>query len=394
MIQQIPKGRREIIQGLTCYTPPVGHVVDWQTGAIKKTGIIQRSNKKSEQYWERMPLPKNWKKKRKEEKRVQRYNESHVDPELQEYRMNAWARRLEGMWFMNKGKATYITGLHYFYLNWIYIGGDTKNQGYPDFRENDRKFFYFLDYVLRDKGCFGMVYVTKRREGKTSKSAAFILEGVTRKPEANAGIQSKSDEDARNVVYRDGVLKAFLKLPDFFQPTYYEKATRKSILLTDPDNPDDDTTLGGWINYAASTATAYDGKKLFRYVGDEVFKTETSVRERHEIVLPTLEDPNGRPYGKILLTSTVEEMKGKVQEYIEFWKQSDQTNRDKITGFTGTKLFRYFTPADEAMNYDIYGFCDKKKNREFILAERNQVKDQPKEYNDRVRKKPLTRGGI
>lgn len=389
MIKKITNGTRKTIQGLDCYIPPEGYVIDFQTGNLKKVGIYERSKSKQEQYWERIPLPPKYKEKRKEEKRIQEFNPAHIDNELDDYRAEAWQKRLEGMWFMNKGTPTYITGLHYYYLNWIFIGGNTRNNGYPDYWESDRDFFYFLQYVMEDDSCFGMIYVTRRREGKSSKSVAFLLEGVTRNAYANGGIQSKTEEDARNIVYRDGVLKSFRSLPDFFKPNYYEKGTSKGILFDDKKNNDD--CLYGWIDFRSSTDTAYDGTKLHRYVGDEIFKTVNSnIYNRHEIILPTLEDVNRNPYGKCLYTSTVEEMEGHIDDYIRFWQDSNQKKRHPDTGFTRSKVFHYFQPAHKSMNRDIYGKCNASENERLIMAEREQVKNDARQYNGRVRKNPMT----
>lgn len=387
----IKGGIKVTVQGLPCHIPPVGYVYNRMTGRIERRSVLSRSPNKKAQYWERRGLPAGYETKRKEEARIQQFNPTHIDVSLEEFRRDAWDKRLNGMWFYNNGEPVYITGLHYYYLEWIYIGGATNNGGYPDFWDSDRKFFYFLQYVIEDPECFGMVYVTRRREGKTSKSVAFLLEGITRNKEANGGIQSKTDDDAEKIVYKSGVLKAFDKLPHFFQPTHNDRAKSKGIRFKPYSDRETDDYLGGWIDYRSSKDTAYDGSKLHRYVGDEVFKTVgCDIRSRHEIVLPCLEDPNGRPYGKCLYTSTVEEMEGRIETYRSFWEESNQKQKDGLTGFTKTKLYRYFLPADDAMDRDKYGYVDKKKNRDFIVAEREQVKDDTKEYFGRMRRKPLS----
>ena len=391
MIKPYKNGTKEKIQGLDCYIPPIGYVYNRITKRLEQRGVLSRSGKKRDQYWERRGLPVGYEKKRKEEERIQQFNPAHIDVNLEEFRRDAWDKRLNGMWFYNKGEPTYITGLHYYYLEWVYIGGATKNNGYPDYWDSDRKFFYFLEYVIEDPECFGMVYVTQRRAGKTAKSVAFILEGVTRTKEANGGIQSKTDIDAEKIVYKAGVRRAFDKLPHFFQPKHNERAKSKNIIFRTTKLDSDDDYLGGIIDFRSSKDTAYDGSKLFRYVGDEIFKTVgCNIRERHEIVLPCLEDPNGRPYGKALYTSTVEEMEGNLETYRKFWDQSSPKHKDDVTGFTKTKLYHFFTPADESRERNIYGHVNRRKNREFIIAEREQVKGDTKEYFGRMRRKPLT----
>ena len=39
----------EEIQGVKCYIPPVGYVIDWHTGNLKYVGILSRSNQKKHQ---------------------------------------------------------------------------------------------------------------------------------------------------------------------------------------------------------------------------------------------------------------------------------------------------------------------------------------------------------
>ena len=71
-----------------------------------------------------------------------------------------FARRHEGYWFTNKGKATYITGTHYMYLQWSKI-----DVGQADFREANRLFYIFWEACKADKRCYGMCYLKNRRSG-------------------------------------------------------------------------------------------------------------------------------------------------------------------------------------------------------------------------------------
>ena len=394
MLNLIKGGSKINVQGIDCHIPPVGYVLNVLNNTVEYRGIYQRSQEISEQYWQRNGLPNNYKSKRDLEEEKQKNTPNYQDPELGEFRRDAWDKRLNGMWFMNNGEPTYITGMHYFYLEWIYIGGTTNNNGYPDYWDSDRKFFYFMQHVIENDKCFGMILLTRRRGGKTAKSVAFLLEATTRLMEANGGIQSKTEDDAEKIVYRKGVLKAFDKLPDFFRPKYNVNGVARGITLLekrDKEAEQSERGLGGVIDFRASNDTAYDGDKLKRYVGDEIFKTRNSdVYNRHEIILPTLEDTNTKPYGKALYTSTVEEIEGEIANYMKFWQDSDQSDIDDITGYTKTKLYRYFIPSDESINLNIYGQCDAEENRRIILAEREQVRGDTEKFTGRVRRRPLT----
>ncbi len=403
MYQAYKNGSVEEIEGLEINVPPEGYVFNPITQELEFRGVYKRSSKKKEQHWQRFGLPDDWKERRAKELLLQETDEEYYDPYLEDVRQGAWDRRLCGFWFYNNGEATYITGLHCMYLEWVHIENE-KNDGYPDYWESDRQFFYFMQYVIEDPRALGILYVTKRRSGKTAKSVVFILDLITRAKMKYGGIQSKTDRDASDVVFQKGVVNAFKKLPDFFQPVYDLNSTlKKNIHFVDTPTKGraaaearkkmgrNVVELGGMIDYRPSNETAYDGSKLHRYIGDEIYKSETiDIRERHNVVTPCLINTDREIIGKMLCTSTVEEIEGHTQTYIDFWRDSNQNNRNEITGRTTTGLYRYFLPSDQSAKRDKFGFCDVEANREAILASRKAVRNRPKEYNSLVRKEPLT----
>jgi hypothetical protein len=85
-----------------------------------------------EQYWRRRDLPSYF-------ELVEYTKEGDVllDEKQTGYARQEVRRCKEGFWFMNNGKGTYVTGLHYFYLvHW------KIDVGYPDFRMTDLHFFW------------------------------------------------------------------------------------------------------------------------------------------------------------------------------------------------------------------------------------------------------------
>ena len=301
------------------------------------------------------------------------------------------------MWFYNNGEPIYVTGLHWMYLNCWWQAYETKD-GYPAYWDSDRKFFYFLETCIYDPNCFGIVYATKRREGKTGKSGVFAYDAPSRMTQRNAGIQSKTEKDAKVTVFRDALIRGFDKLPDFFRPNYDSSRGRRPVskleFVKKYDNKAtdvaDDGELGGWIEWRSSVETAFDSTKLYRYVGDEIFKTaNVDVRERHNIVRPCIMD-DGKPIGFMLYTSTVEHIEGSLEVYKKFWWDSNQNERSAVTGRTKTGLYKYFLSAAEARNRDIYGNCDIDRNEQIIQDERMDLIDDPEEYDSLVRKEPLS----
>lgn len=388
------------VQGLKCWLPPVGYVYDRVNKEFVYTGIESRSEDPIEQYWERKGLLEGYDKQKAMELERREINPDFIDTELLAFEEDVWFKRINGMWFMNNGVPTYITGLNYYFLEWIYIGIPINN-GYPLYRTSDKEFFYFMQNTIDQPECYGMLYVTKRREGKTAKSAAFLLDLPTRMFECHAGIQSKTQEDASKVVYMDTVVKAFHKLPEFFRPVYdtsggarpksglsfTKTARRGKQALAEKGKPE----LGSWIQWRSSKATAFDGTILHRYVADEVFKTvDVNVENRHSVAqFCVVNGETGLPLGKMLYTSTVEEMEGEVELYRRMWDESNHLERDPVTKETGTGLYRYFLPADEAQERDKYGNVDKEANREKINAKRRQLERNPAMLQSYIRKNPL-----
>lgn len=393
------------LQGLKCYIPPVGKVKHYRTGELVDRPILKRSDDTSEQYWERTALPHNYKKKRVEEKKRQKIDPTYIDVELEEFRRQEWDRRLNGVWFLNNGRPEYLTGLAYFYLNWWKI-----DSGYPDFRKTDWEYFMVMDRVINDDNCGGMIEVTKRRAGKTARSGVFIYEYVSRTNNAYGGAQSKTDTDVKENVFDKFIVQPFKHLPDFFRPNYdtskgltptsemrFFNTTKKGSHAEDNvDNPE----LESKINFKSSKNKAYDGTKLHRYVSDEAAKlpAEHDIEERHAVVKLCAEE-NGKIIGKMLYTTTVEEMGGKDEKgrsmkmggvkFKQLWKDSDPEVLDE-NGRTSSWLYRFFIPAYRTVFFDKYGYADEEKAKKYFLADRKAVEDDSKKLNSRIRKSPFT----
>lgn len=397
MYAKIPKGTKEDIYGLECYLPPLGYGISSVTGAVEKTDVLKRSTNKSEQYWERTPLPEGWNKKRKIEIDKQRTDEDFVDRELEDFREQEWRRRLCGVWFYNNGVPTYITGEHYMYLNWWYL-----DDGYPQFREPDRRRYYFLQYCIEDPRCAGMIEAANRRSGKSFRGALFVYEYSSRNMDVNGGMQSKTDADAKNL-FKGKLITPFRRLPDFFRPEIDNQAgsnpEKELKMMKTPRrgkkaNEDfDNLGLNSMINYLSSELYAYDGWKLHRYLGDEVGKTaEVDVYERHTVVKYCLRV--GKKWiGKALYTTTVEKMKDdksiKSPAFRKLWIDSDPIFRDE-NGHTKTGLYRYFTPAYEMLEFDRYGIPLVEQSKTFYLNGRAALHNDPRALAAEIAKNPFT----
>jgi hypothetical protein len=402
MYDKIEGGSVVNIQGLKCNLPPEGYVFNIITKQVEFRGVYKRSEIESEQYWKRIMLPdwyqdtmKKWDEfdKKKKDDETEFYDER-----LEDYKKQEWDRRLNGFWYMNNGTPTFLTGLHYLYLQWWPI-----DIGYPKFRMPDLEKFYFMDYCIQDPLCMGMLEVTKRRFGKSFVAGLFVSEYITRTKMTNGGIQSKTGSDAKKF-FAKTVVNPFRRLPKFFRPEYdmslgvnpktemrFQKTNVRGRKAEDSVDKDE---LGSIIDHQSADTVAYDGQKLHRYVADECGKTtEVNVYDRHEVVRYCLLDDEGKIIGKALYTTTVEKLtteKDGVQDAFKLlWEESNQDKRQE-NGTTSSGLYRFFMSAKRTRNFDDFGFPDENKTLDMILADRETVKNNSRALSARVRKEPLT----
>jgi hypothetical protein len=402
MYEKIEGGTIIDIQGLKCNLPPDGYVYNIITKQLEFRGIYERDKNISEQYWKRIPMPswyadtmKKWDEfdKKKKDDELEFYDER-----LEEFKRQEWDRRLNGFWYMNNGVPTYLTGLHYLYLQWWSI-----DIGYPKFRMPDLEKFYFMEYCIQDPLCMGMLEVTKRRFGKSFVAGLFVTEYTTRTKMTNGGIQSKTGSDAKKF-FAKTVVNPFRRLPKFFRPEYdmslgvnpksemrFQKTNVRGKKAE--ENVDKDE-LGSVIDHQSADTVAYDGQKLHRYVADECGKTtEVNVYDRHEVVRYCLLDDEGQIIGKALYTTTVEKLtteKDGVQDAFKLlWEESNQEKRQD-NGTTSSGLYRFFMSAKRTRNFDDFGHPDEEKTLAQILADRDTVKNNQRALSARIRKEPLT----
>ena len=263
---------------------------------------------------------------------------------------------------MNNGVPIYITGLHYFYIQWCKI-----DIGYPEYRDRDRRFFTYWQACVVDPECYGMIMVKHRREGATFKGAAITLEYITRTRNANGGLLSKTGADAKEFFYK--VVKMFRSLPPFYQPMIAGTDNPKTIL--EFDKPGERITkstrtvqmsdaLESKIEWKNTAENSFDSYKLARFVCDEGGKwEEANVYKNWQVVKPTL---SNRLLGKAFFPSTVNEMTRKGGEKFKFlWDGSDPNSRN-LNDQTDEGLYRYFTPAYDGLEYGNQVFIDEYGN--------------------------------
>lgn len=318
-----------------------------------KSEILFSDLEKDEQYWRRQEPP------------------SGLNPESEEafvdYIVEEFRRRREGLWFMNKGEAVYLTGSYYFILQHFKMLDDGN---YMNFRYSQLNMNYHSEACVLDPRCVGELFVKSRRTGFTYDKIGRFLDEATSTSNATFGITSKSNEDASKAF--DKLSYGFKNLPFYFQPVTSTSAdNKKKIVFAKPadrskaakkkKDTNTDDYLNTIIDYQPTNEGSYDGQKMFRYLGDEASKWSgngNSFEEHWGQIAPTF-DTGGKIVGKAFIGSTVAARNKGGQAFHELFLASDIEKRNKTTGRTPSGLYSYFLPAHKNMAEftDKYGVC-------------------------------------
>ena len=343
-------------------TGKIGEILEIQNLKIAlplSESCYSRSNKKEEQYWEQMEYPKEISKIKSTfdwNKQLDSFKDRWYD-----YIDNEFKYRDEGIFFMNNGKPTYITGTHYMYLQWSKI-----DIGAPDFRESNRLFFIFWEACKADPRCYGMCYLKNRRSGFSFMSSAELVNLATISSDSRFGILSKSGADAKKM-FTDKVVPISLNYPFFFKPIQdgmdrpktelayrvpASKLTRRKLDANEKLEEMDglDTTID-WKNTGDNS---YDGEKLKLLVHDESGKWEKpdNILNNWRVTKTTLR-LGARVIGKCMMGSTSNALDKGGENFKKLYHGSDVTKRNR-NGQTSSGLYSLFIP----MEWSYEGFID------------------------------------
>ena len=270
-------------------------------------------------------------------------------------------RREEGFWFMNNGKATWMPGTQYMYLQWSKI-----DVGAPDFREANRLFFIFWEACKADKRCYGMCYLKNRRSGFSFMSSAETVNLATLAGDSRFGVLSKTGADAKKM-FTDKIVPISINYPFFFKPIQdgmdrpktelayrvpSTRFTRKKI--TANEKIEDLEGLDTTIDWKNTGDNSYDGEKLALLVHDEAGKWERPENILNNWrVTKTCLRLGSRIIGKCMMGSTSNALDKGGENFKKLYNASDVTKRNR-NGQTKSGLYSLFIPME--WNYE--GFID------------------------------------
>lgn len=365
---------------------------------------------KERQMWKRQEMPR-------ELAQINSMDDWYESPrEFQQkwspYIEQEFKRRKEGLWFMNNGEETYITGHHYMFLQWSSI-----DIGYPTYLDFQRKLFVHLSACEADPRCLGQIYTKCRRSGYTNMSAAVLVDEGSQVKEKLLGIMSKTGTDAQEAVFGSKIIPIFKGYPFFFSPIIDGTTNpRMELAFREPSKritKKNKTTSRGEaldtiINWKNTTNNAYDGSKTHMLFLDEAGKwlNPNDIREVWRIHRTCLL-VGRRVIGKAMVGSTVNPLDKGGREFRNLYYDSDPNDRNE-NGRTKSGLYKIFIPAYDAMEgfFSQYGLpiVDDPETpmltedgtiteigaRTFLKNERKGQQNNSYELNEIIRQFPFT----
>jgi hypothetical protein len=273
-----------------------------------------------------------------------------------------WHRVLYGYWVYINGKATYIDGWHYFYVNFWFVDGKRKD-GRPYYRDRDRRWFLFARFCYVDSFCYGFNYPKHRREGATYRCECINFFLALTNRNKMTGIQSMTDEKAQEA-FEIHLLEPVKRLPFFFRPSTTTGDDDKTKMIMNRPRArglaKKTNEIGSRITQKMAKPSAYDSRKLIFWHGDEVAKqsevSPTDVVKRWQIVKQTLAQ-GSYIHGLAIHTSTVGEFsKGGGAEFKRICDSSHYEQRG-ANNQTASGLYNLFLGADDGLDgfVDVYG---------------------------------------
>jgi len=255
----------------------------------------------------------------------------------------------EGFYFMNNGVLTYITGKHYFYIQWWKLEDDI----YPEYRDVDRRYFLFLDFWEKIMWCLGIIRGKKRREGASSQATSNLIYECIFFKNTNSGLVSKSEKDSKET-FTEMVAKGYRELPFFLKPKLLNRENSVTELVFEYISSDPkEKSARSKINYRAPVLNAYDRGRLSRVLLDEFGKLEADIPASVLFaILKKVLVKGVKRVGFAEMPSTVNSWKKGGAEFKKIWDGANQFQ--KVGNVTANRLVKYLSAA-----WDGYeGFID------------------------------------
>jgi hypothetical protein len=273
----------------------------------------------------------------------------------------------EGIYAYIDGELTFIPGAYYCYVNYWTLEHGEK----PEYREDDRVFFLFHEYLRLETIVLALTRLKGRRQGATSIGMFFMWFIAGRNAHKLCGTTSFSDSASQDNFQRM-FMYGFKALLPCFQADFDSDSEnfirfvkpvekkKKGILAVKREG------LNSYCDYKSNVINSYDSLRQSYNVPDEAGKrNKVNINSYYSRLYKTfLVGVNKVGFG--YLPTTVGAKKEGGENYKLFYENSNQHKIDKETGLpvglnTPTRCVRYFVPATHC-----YAGCIDKFGRSII----------------------------
>lgn len=340
------------IQGINCLYRPIRDGEE----------ILYAGLPEEDQYFKQTPMPFT------DEDLIAIASREHSYTQLQQN----WVDRQnylfdQGLYAYIKGELTFIPGAYWCYLNfWTLEHGDK-----PEYREDDREFFLFHEYLRTQTNCLGISRLKGRRQGATSIAMFFMWFIAGRNEHKLCGLTSFSDSAASDAFQRM-FMYGFKAMLPCFQADFDSDSDnfirfvkpvdkkKKGVLAVKREG------LNSYCDYKSNVINSYDSGRQSYNVPDEAGKrNKVNINSYWSRLYKTLLVGINK-VGFAYLPTTVGSKKEGGENYKLFWGNANQYAIDEKTGETvgintTNRCVQYFVPATRC-----YSGCIDKYGRSVI----------------------------
>ena len=348
---------------------------------------------KAQQYW-KTPFNKNhkWLTEKGEIRNVKQMNER----DRVEY-INYWRDKwLNGLWFMNNGIPTYITGMHVDHL----VFNKVKST-HLYYLEAQKERFYFRKLTNDAILCDGRCWAKGRRVGITTEEVTEAVRCINSDFANHVAAQSDTHEKARSTILNK-IIEVHIKRPAWMREVFYSsngKVPRALLeLIENTIREDDNYPLGGVARAFPSTPKAMDGEEFMLSIMDEFSKwNDVDPYETFEINKKTIINPGKR--GKMDALSTTGDSK-EAAKSVKAWHKLIADSNPRVlnaNGKTNSGLWIWFVSYIHSLELleilpaikDKYGFINREMAEEYIWNDIKKYPKDSKEYIYALYKQPM-----
>jgi hypothetical protein len=300
-------------------------------------------------------------------------------------------RRREGVFFKNGSEIEYVTGDHYFLMQWARMQRHDGQGSYADYRQFQRDFFLLIKHTKTSEHILGLDISKPKKTGITNLMwSGYYLNNATMTPNKNFGAMS-IDQNQAAKTFRDYFMYSYNGLPNPLKPSYKRLSENDGSIIFG----------NAYSNTKKNRSNNSDGE-----LNTSVFCVPTKEKAFDVAVMDSIwfdEDPKYKtPFGEIwrtnkesvkiqskingkaFLTSyTPDEDTQSFRDAREIFFDSElRTITPSSKGQTKSGLICYHIPAYAAWEgaFDKYGKCAEKQALDEIMSERNKVKDNRRNF--------------